>query len=78
MSENIRNSKVFGSKLGPAGGSFWARFGAHFGLIFGPILGSFWDPFWAHFGAHFGPILGLILGPGWGPCLTGFRAGDLP
>ena len=68
MSESIRNSKVFGSKLGPAGGLFWAHFGAHFGLIFGSILGSFWDPFRAHFGTNSGAQLGT--------CLKGFRVGD--
>ena len=61
MSESIRNSKVSGSKLGPAGVPFWAHVRALFGSILGLILGSFWGPFRVHFGAHSGAQLGTYL-----------------
>ena len=61
MSESIRNPNVSGSKLGPAGGPFWAHVRAIFGLILGLILGSFWDPFRAHLRAHSGAQLGTCL-----------------
>ena len=42
MSENIRNSNVPGSKLGPAGPPFGLILGLILGLISGPISGPFW------------------------------------
>ena len=75
MSESIRNSKVSGSKLGPAGPLFGVNSGPHFGANFGPIWGSFWGPFGAHVGTNSGPILGLILGPSWGPALKASELG---
>ena len=36
-------------------GSFWGRFGVHFGAIIGQFLFFFFGPrFWKRFGTHFG------------------------
>ena len=79
--------------MGPKVGSFWARFGTHFGLFLGPLrgpilnenirktkpFGAFWPPKKAQFLAHFGSTFGPVLGSILGSILgTFWDAGRTP